>query len=78
MEGAYRISMEAVLADDGVDALISIMLLTKDAQTSSLDFVSRLTAEHPQPLLVCLSATSSLATRPGVSWKSVPYQRIRP
>ena len=56
MEFAYRESMEAVLNDPNVDAVVSIMILTKELGMPSLDFIPELAAKYPKkPLYISFS-----------------------
>jgi acyl-CoA synthetase (NDP forming) len=55
-ERGYRMGMETALDDENVDAVISIMLLTKDSFPANLDFVPNLRLRYPsKPLLVAIS-----------------------
>ena len=55
MEYAYREAMEAVFKDPNVDAVVSIMILTKELGMPSLDFIPELAAKYPKkPLYISL------------------------
>ena len=56
MEYAYREAMEAVFKDPNVDAVVSIMILTKELGMPSLDFIPELAAKYPKkPLYISFS-----------------------
>ena len=56
MEFAYREAMEAVLKDPNVDAVVSIMILTKELGMPSLDFIPELAKKHPnKPVYISFS-----------------------
>ena len=56
MEFAYREAMEAVFKDPNVDAVVSIMILTKELGMPSLDFIPELAAKYPKkPLYISFS-----------------------
>ncbi|MEC7488731.1 MAG: CoA-binding protein [Pseudomonadota bacterium] len=56
MEYAYREAMEAVLADSSVDAVVSIMILTRELGIPSLDFIPKLAKKHPKkPIYISFS-----------------------
>ena len=56
MEFAYREAMEAVFRDPNVDAVVSIMILTRELGMPSLDFIPELAAKYPKkPLYISFS-----------------------
>ena len=56
MEFAYREAMEAVLKDPNVDAVVSIMILTRELGMPSLDFIPELARKHPKkPVYISFS-----------------------
>ena len=56
MEYAYREAMEAVFKDPNVDAVVSIMILTKELGMPSLDFIPELAAKYPKkPVYISFS-----------------------
>ena len=56
MEYAYREAMEAVLKDRNVDAVVSIMILTRELGMPSLDFIPELARKHPKkPVYISFS-----------------------
>jgi acetyltransferase len=56
LERGYQLGMEAALADDHVDAVISVLLLTKEGGPTSLDFIPELHRRVPtKPLLIAIS-----------------------
>ena len=56
MEYAYREAMEAVLKDPNVDAVVSIMILTRELGMPSLDFIPELARKHPtKPIYISFS-----------------------
>ena len=56
MEYAYRESMEAVFKDPNVDAVVSIMILTKELGMPSLEFIPELAAKYPKkPVYISFS-----------------------
>ena len=46
MEFAYREAMEAVLKDPNVDAIVSIMILTRELGMPALDFIPKLAKKY--------------------------------
>jgi acetyltransferase len=56
VEFGYREGMEAVLRDPAIDAVISILMLTKEVGVPSFDFLLNLRATYPRkPILVSFS-----------------------
>lgn len=56
LERGYQLGMEAALADNNVDAVISVLLLTKEGGRTSLDFIPELHRRVPtKPLLIAIS-----------------------
>ena len=55
-EEGYRLGMEAALGDENVDAVISVLMLTRDGGQTGLDFVPELHKQFPtKPLLIAVS-----------------------
>jgi acetyltransferase len=60
MEFAYRESMEAVLKDPNVDAVVSIMILTNELGMPSLDFIPEIAAKYPKkPIYISFSGDNA-------------------
>lgn len=60
-ERAYRVSMEALLADDRIDAVIPILMLVKEFPTKSLGFIPKLNLKHSQkPIMVTATGDEGL------------------
>jgi acyl-CoA synthetase (NDP forming) len=56
-EFAYREGMEAVLKDPNIDAVVPILMLTKDTGVPPFDFIVQLAKKFPdKPILVSFSA----------------------
>jgi acyl-CoA synthetase (NDP forming) len=56
-EFAYREGMEAVLKDPNIDAVVPILMLTKDTGVPPFDFIIKLAKKFPdKPILVSFSA----------------------
>lgn len=56
VEYAYREGMEAVLKDPNIDAVILVLMLTKDTGIPSFDFIAELAKEYSdKPILVTFS-----------------------
>jgi acyl-CoA synthetase (NDP forming) len=56
-EFAYREGMEAVLKDPNIDAVVPILMLTKDTGVPPFDFITELAKRFPdKPILVSFSA----------------------
>ena len=56
IEFGYREGMEAVLKDPNIDAVVPILMLTKDTGIPSYDFIIELAKKYPQkPILVTFS-----------------------
>jgi len=56
VEFGYREGMEAVLRDPSIDAVVPVLMLTKEIGMPSLDFLLDLRARYPQkPILVTFS-----------------------
>jgi acyl-CoA synthetase (NDP forming) len=56
LERGYRMGMEAVLDDNNVDAVVSVLLLTRENGSTSLDFIPELSRRAPtKPLLIAVS-----------------------
>ena len=56
MEFAYREAMEAVLKDPNVDALVSIMILTRELGMPALDFIPKLAKKYRRkPIYISFS-----------------------
>ena len=56
-EFAYREGMEAVLKDPNIDAVVQILMLTKDTGVPPFDFIIELAKKFPdKPILVSFSA----------------------
>ncbi len=57
VEFSYREGMEAVLKDPNIDAVVPIMMLTKDTGVPPYDFIVELANKYPEkPLFVTFSA----------------------
>lgn len=57
VEFGYREGMEAVLKDPNIDAVVPIMMLTKDTGIPPYDFIIKLAKKYPEkPILVTFSA----------------------
>jgi len=57
VEFGYREGMEAILKDPNIDAVVPIMMLTKDTGVPPYDFIVELANKYPgKPLLVTFSA----------------------
>ena len=56
MEFAYREAMEAVLKDPNVDAIVSIMILTRELGMPALDFIPKLAKKYrKKPIYISFS-----------------------
>jgi len=56
VEYAYREGMEAVLNDNNIDAVVSILMLTDETGVPSLDFILELKERHPsKPIYITFS-----------------------
>lgn len=56
MEFAYREAMKAVLSDPNVDAVVSIMILTRELGVPSLEFIPELAKRYPKkPIYISFS-----------------------
>lgn len=56
IEYAYREGMEILLKDPNIDAVVPILLLTKDTGIPSYDFIIELTKRYPEkPILLTFS-----------------------
>ena len=56
IEQGYKMGMEAALNDENVDAVISVLLLTRENSPTNLDFIPELHLRTPtKPLLIAIS-----------------------
>ncbi len=56
MEFAYREAIEAVIADGGVDAVVTVLILAEELGIPNLDFLVEAAARHPaKPILASFS-----------------------
>ncbi len=59
-ETAYRESIEAILDDPGIDAVVAVMILTQELAPSSYDFIVDLAARHPEkPVYISYSGDTA-------------------
>jgi len=56
LEEGYRVAMEALLGDPGIDSLVAILVLTTDNPPPNLDFIPRFREKYPgKPVLIGVS-----------------------
>jgi acyl-CoA synthetase (NDP forming) len=56
LEDGYKVAMEALLDDPGVDSLVTILVITEDNPHPTLDFVPKLRDRNPgKPVLIGVS-----------------------
>lgn len=61
VESGYRDGIEAALSDPKIDAVVPILMLTKDFEISSFDFLVELAGKYPEkPLLVTYSGEEEI------------------
>jgi len=62
VEFAYREGMEAVLADSNIDAVVPVLMLTKETALPSFDFIVELAQKYPEkPIFVTFSGEKQYA-----------------
>ncbi len=62
VEFAYREGMEAVLADSNIDAVVPVLMLTKESALPSFDFIIELAQKYPQkPIFVTFTGEKQYA-----------------
>ena len=62
VEFAYREGMEAVLADSNIDAVVAVLMLTKETALPSFDFIIDLAQKYPEkPIFVTFSGEKQYA-----------------
>lgn len=62
VEFAYREGLEAVLADSNIDAVVPVLMLTKESALPSFDFIIELAQKYPQkPIFVTFTGEKQYA-----------------
>ncbi len=62
VEFAYREGLEAVLADSNIDAVVAVLMLTKETALPSFDFIIDLAQKYPEkPIFVTFSGEKQYA-----------------